>query len=127
MSAPTLQASLPDTGWRDITGLLENGWTASPGHPGLRIRRIGALVSVQGEGLVPGTSTSLAVLPTGFKATGRAAASAYIGSGTLPIYGRAIGGAVQCNNTTSPAAWRDLTVNFFTTDPWPTVLPGLPA
>ena len=107
-----------DTGWRDIRGLLENGWKAEF----LRVRRVGNTVNILGKlnGSAK-TGDKIVQSPPGF--------AFYAGSHQLP--GRLggdrmtllAGGAIQSISTSISAAMFE---TWITNDPWPITLPGVP-
>lgn len=112
-----------DTGWRDISGSLREGWTGV-----LKARRIGDMVTIRGLDISIGTSTSivLAYLPAGFLGSEGYPLSAYT-SGSTFVYARIFNNIVQLDRTTEPTLARDLGGTYLTSDPWPTSLPGTPA
>lgn len=109
-----------DTGWRDISGLLENGWTGS-----LRIRRVGPQIFLAGQDLTPGTSTVLIpALPTVWRPHLRTPLTAQI-AGSTPLYARVhSSGSVQLDISSSTI--RDLAGSWSVTHAWPTTHLGTP-
>ena len=57
-----------DSGWRDVTSLLTNGWSGWVSDPRARIRRIGNVIHFQGhlKGSAA-TGNDLLTLPTGWR------------------------------------------------------------
>ena len=126
-SVPADDPRLRDTGLRNITGLLINGWT--PVATGRwTIQRSGHVVSLGGylDGTAA-TSDDVMTMPTGFYGYDTTGPWVQFG-GT----GKTGVGIVQKNSTVTlqgakgtPRLFVSFTVN--TNDPWPTTLPGTPA
>ena len=133
-------AEIGDTGWRDVTADLLNGFTASD----IRIRRHGNMVSVANAGLVaPGSQSSYLTLPSGFRANNGATSNdlnragwlGYSSAGTSVSNRqfRITGNAGQTlmvidNSGTLGSGANSLgSFSFVTSDAWPTTLPGTPA
>lgn len=117
-----------DTDWRDITGDVVNGWTATK----LQLRRVDNMVLLRAKGLdgtavdgsTNGKNYEAVRLPSGFSSGGsyfsfalsfneggQAFANAHLNLGEGKVYG-------------SP---RDAQLFWVTTDNWPSALPGTPA
>ena len=116
-----------DTGWRNITSSLTNGWTASV----VRVRRIGSLVVWGLEALNASAMTNIAFLTpsAGFQPSGlngnpdrqfltTAANPAAVWRVTLNTTGFAVQGAPNSLQLTYG------TLNSSTIDDWPSTLPG---
>lgn len=110
-----------DTGWRDVSANLANGWTGA-----LYIRRVGVTIEVVGRGLdsASATSSQLYTLPSGFmpprdiplfaRPAASSAPPAYGSIGTAAI-GVATG--IALNGNSFQAIYSTITS-------WPTTLPG---
>lgn len=127
-----------DTGPRMIpSSMLENGWTHGDSNNGLILRRINAEVFfasnyVGGASTLENTNATnvrFLTLPDGFRKLPSANFSTVgfarvtSANGALltdPAHGMAISGGGAQGPVTFNVAWT-------TTDPWPTVLPGVPA
>lgn len=117
-----------DTGWRNITSLLTNGWTATAIH----IRRIDEWVYWEFRSLSGSAATTASVMPmtslTGFRSYG--------GTNETPLI-RGVGGVngyLRISGTSIGAdigfAFPSNTVHshsYPTTDTWPVTLPGIAA
>ncbi|KAB1647459.1 hypothetical protein F8O06_02665 [Pseudoclavibacter sp. CFCC 14310] len=114
-----------DTGWRDITGLLVNGWVATT----LRVRRLGSVVAWFIVGLSSANATNdIAITPLGggWRPPGntmfpvaRSTGVTYIGlNGNSALFGWA--------RFNSGASY-EMQLQSVTSDAWPTSLPGTPA
>lgn len=112
-----------DTGWRDISGLLVNGWTATT----LTLRRTTYSTEVRATGLNPAAATSSTpfTLPSGFASWNSVADAVVLAWVTAAKTWRvSMGSSVAIAGwaTTDPAV--SLTAKFDTTSAWPTVNPG---
>lgn len=112
-----------DTGWRNLSSNLVNGWAGL-----IYLRRVGDTVFVRGHDLdpVPSTAIHCLDLPAGFAGTFRHPIPAYVHNQTW-VYSRVIQGILQLDRTSTPGVKRDLTGSFPTSHLWPTTLPGTPA
>ncbi|QBZ73253.1 hypothetical protein SEA_MRGLOOPY_1 [Arthrobacter phage MrGloopy] len=117
-----------DTGWRDISSSLANGFLGS-----LLIRRQGGLVSVRGAvrcatGLTTMNGIFLAALPTGFLATGSPWTFYTVrcnGSSTFfTLYKRGAELSFEYSPVVQDVYECRFEISFSTTDAWPTALPG---
>jgi len=115
-----------DTGYRDITSLVTNGWAATR----LDVRRIGYEMHFRARVLNGSAATSSSVLaggalPTGF-VVGYGQGAPFAGSNTLYTDTSAglqvAGTAYTAVNTSSQARF-----GLAQTTPWPPVLPGTPS
>lgn len=116
-----------DTGWRDVTSLLLNGWTATSGH--LNIRRIGSIVYARFGNVssAAATGSTLYTLPSGF---GVGQWQAF----DIPSYAAANQKLVVDNYDMKPPAFtqsivysaggRYAVISWPANDSWPTSLPG---
>ena len=117
-----------DTGWRDVSGLMINGWTATR----LRVRRLGNVVFFQVAGLDPTAATSNNFLPglNGFTVA-RAAIIAANGTGSPLLIGTNNSGDLATDRTalggTPTSSYYASEFNYTTTAAWPATLPGTPA
>lgn len=109
-----------DTGWRQ--GMLINGWVGT-----FRLRRVGSTVAIQMDYVRSGTDVVMATLPTGFSPVGRLKFAATVGGTTQMIF-VSTGGVVEKANIahTGPTGGGE-ELTYFTTNPWPTTLPGTAA
>jgi len=114
---------LGDTGWRDVTASLINGWTATY----VLIRRFGSTVEITAESLNSTASTNVKFLDAiaGFGGGGTPATWATsAGTNTGKIYKA----WDHSFNGADPGAWTDnLNLMFTTNDAWPSSLPGTAA
>jgi hypothetical protein len=122
-----LQMVYGDTGWRDISSLLENNWGGK-----VQVLRTGSSVEVRARTLVAGTAVTVFTLPTGFRPGGGSSTLSFpimarpASNSATPIYGTVDAfGAVALR--TDAGAFNDASLQFtFTTrDTWPTSLPGI--
>ena len=129
-SVPADDPRLRDTEWRLLSP--ENGWTGE-----IRLRRVGPVVHFRARALsgVAATSSNVIQLPSGFKpgpnlpAHGMGNKSSSVQSGSDPI--GAVGGAnndlVRTLGTITSWTGGSASIEWMTSDPWPTTLPGTPA
>ena len=131
-----------DTGWRDVTSLLDPGWAVNTTAPTCKLRRIGADVYFDARLIVPAGSaligvervvpTDVLVTPTGF------ASSSFVPVGVASITQDAVFGAPLFSSNLSilslrmtSGTWAEgltvwLSAQWVTPTPWPTTLPGTP-
>ncbi|HTW17093.1 MAG TPA: hypothetical protein VMF51_18325 [Nocardioides sp.] len=128
-----------DTGWRDVSGLLANGWVgATVGVAAVAICRTEAGVFWRIAALSPGSSTTavaVSAIPTGFRPDVLAGANperhtvhTVSGPPTAPTIRPAFFGTTGLNitrATTDNPYYGSL--SYKTSDPWPTTLPGTAA
>ena len=126
-----------DTGWRNVTASLINGWAMGGGGK-LILRRKGDTVTLQAGYRLDGTSASAAgiyALPSGFQMLAKTstrmvgvATSSSSGSGwpTTPLkpvyHGTTAANTVEMESPGQVAI--EFTLRFTTADTWPTSLPG---
>ena len=132
-----------DTGLRDVSGILENGWARGNNSP-LYMRRVGDQVTLYGLLVTPPADrdnrSRILPLPAGFRGPELTHSAFYLGSlvpwdGTrtnLPAYLVKSGTTRWFSSDAAilAAPGTLLTVNaqtWPTGDPWPSVLPGTPA
>lgn len=113
-----------DTGWRDISSLLINGWVASTTYGAPCLRRIGSIIYTRG-GIKNGTSPgALRPIPAGFGTTGFLIVPTFttdVGFRNLNISSNAVIDGV-------PGSGENLLGGSWPAgDPWPSTLPGSPA
>jgi hypothetical protein len=115
-----------DTGWREIGSVLLNGFTATS----VKIRRFGNQVSITIFALdgSSSTGTTLYTLPTGFASDSRIrqtwmgrSSSDQTPNSAITYYSNTI-----LLDPTSITSGRG-TIDYLTTDTWPTTLPGTAA
>lgn len=114
-----------DTGWRDISGLLVNGWAAAS----LSLRRTTYDVEVRVTGLSPAAATGSTAftLPTGFAGwNGVADARAVVWVSGTKSWLAAMGSTVQIAGWSAADGPSHFTAKFTTGLSWPTSLPGTP-
>jgi hypothetical protein len=117
-----------DTGWREIGSVLLNGFTATS----VKIRRFGDQVSITIFALngSSSTGTTLYTLPTGFASDSRIRQTWMARSSSDQTPNAAI---TYFSNTISLGTSPTLitsgrgTIDYLTTDTWPTTLPGTAA
>ncbi|MEX8058566.1 hypothetical protein [Microbacterium sp. 16-032] len=116
-----------DTGWRNITTSVVNGWNAN----NLSIRRVGHRATLVAEGLTGAAATAqLAIaLPSGFSGSGLPISPrGLFHSATYPsaVYRAFIGGVLELQfpgwTTAMPTVFGEM--SWYTSDAWPTSLPG---
>lgn len=110
----------PDTGWRDITSLLSNGWASSR----VLIRRQGNWTVLRITGLNPATATGsyfLTGLPAGWLIGNENIA--ITASSTMPAWVMGNGSSVSLP-TTTPAFTIQATATQYVDLPFPTSMPG---
>lgn len=122
-----LHPAVKDTGWRNISGLLTNGWSVSSGY--VHIRRVGAAVNLRAYSIIaPSTFNGTWINPIpGFMAT------AYGIPVTTPtavltntyLYVHPTNGFVFAGTVAAAAVLR-LNAVYLTDDAWPGSLPGSP-
>ena len=112
-----------DTGWRDISSALLNGWSGNA-----FVRRIGDLVYIHCANLDAASATSLIALnlPSGFRGPGAYPIPASINNQKW-LFSRVLTHELQVERSTDASTWRGLAGSFPTIDAWPTLLPGTPA
>jgi hypothetical protein len=123
-----------DTGWRDISSLLINGWIAvAGGSYGLKVRRVGNRVDIHGSITTPATpnQTAIDIPPKGFAVSSGVhtfAISLYNGTSYQPSLMESWQSSLWLYMTNLPPASQTvrLDVSYITNDPWPIVLPGTP-
>lgn len=117
-----------DTGWRNVTSLLANGWTATAVY----VRRIDEWVFWEFRTLDGSAATTAAVMPmtafVGFRGFG--------GTNETPLW-RGVGGVNGYLRFSGTSLGAEIGFRFPastvhshaypTADTWPTVLPGIPA
>ena len=125
-----LAKSSRDTGIRSVTSLFVNGWTGS-----VKVRRVGNLVEMVCESLVvPATwnATVINTPPAGFTATNSTRVMITFNEQTPTTHSTVTGMTYNTKfltfSGTAPPAGNRLFAHvlFYTDDPWPTVLPGVP-
>lgn len=121
-----------DTGWRDITDLLQGGWTATrlliSRDQNRGYLRVDGLQSASGSSFTLRTS-----LPGGFEPDQTSNVQAALGTGTTPgaahywgFQGGGSGSYLRCSAASGVSGeWGAL--SYRCVAPWPTVLPGVPA
>ena len=138
--AVTAAAALQDTGWRDVSSLLINGWTAFAGQ-NPRIRRTnGGLVFLKGLikppplGEFPETRFRALEIPIGFRPDFWNEYMPPIYTWDMPatvlptrIYDNFLQVEAADTNKFAGVGWAIGGLFWFTGDPWPTTLPGTPA
>lgn len=122
-----------DTGVRDLSGDLLNGWGVMSADTAPRLSRIGHIVSLSGlVSLSNATNTTALILPVGFRPTATLISFVHIG---MPVFTSTIGqgsvgradGAVRISHD-HPEMFRILnSIIWHTSDAWPTALPGTPS
>lgn len=115
-----------DTGWRDISSMLLNGWTINAADGAFHVRRVGNTVTLRAH-IYNGTlSSTMWTAPSGF----RPSKNTYFPVSHFTS-GAAIGGGYWGINgefqryTSNAAAYNTITV--VTNDAWPSSLPGTAA
>ncbi|UVK58680.1 minor tail protein [Arthrobacter phage GantcherGoblin] len=115
-----------DTGWRDVTASLMNGWTGTS----LWLRRIGYVVYIRAYNMV-GTSATLNkfyTLPVGFQRSPSGTEYLTSSDGFTPLSIENAGNVLAFVNTSNRFAGAFGNFTPFTTiDAWPTSLPGTAA
>jgi hypothetical protein len=112
-----------DTGWRDVSASLMNGWTGTS----LWIRRIDYTVYIRAYSMI-GTAATLNkfyTLPTGFNRSPSGTEYLTAADGFTVIGVESAGGVLAFSNTANrfAGAFGNFTP-YTTTDAWPTTLPG---
>lgn len=114
-----------DTGWRDVGGLLTNGWTSASAS--LRVRRVGDMVEWVTRYIIGSSKTAddFIAVPVGFKIAppnyefflpaGRTSSGT-----TIITYSPSHTLSSTLTGTFTGGRW-----SYLTNDPWPTVLPGV--
>lgn len=110
-----------DTGIRDVSSLLANGWKA--GSMPLRLRRVGQTITLEGRlNGTEATSSAFLSLPTGFGFIGGSfTITGVLRGGDLIMR---VGGTLE---TSLRLANLDIMHSWNATPAWPTTLPGLPS
>ena len=118
-----------DTGWRDISSLLVNGWTATK----VQLKRStsgGVMIRAFGVNGISATSTLFVnPLPDGFRISSIPEAYTISEEGTNATYFGLVGtsGQVYAGITRGVAKSLYLKTMFETANAWPSVLPGVAA
>lgn len=112
-----------DTGWRDVSSSLINGWTGT-----ILMRRVGSSVSARMQlDSTAATSTTVNVGPgSGFRPTGNNITFPMRpATGNTVAWGQVTGAsaAILASNTTALTA-SSMEFSWLTNDTWPTSLPG---
>lgn len=115
-----------DTGWRDVTSLLLNGWTASTR---VTCRRVGEQVQWAWHGISGAARTSDRIMmqPVGFRPSYASNGHVFrVGESDPLMWLRAnqAGDWTLMGGSPAVGTWGE-TPLFFTSDPWPTTLPGV--
>lgn len=109
-----------DTGWRDVSADLANGWTGN-----LYLRRVGNSVTFGVRNLVRGSTDTLYSLPSGFGLTVTSAHALPIAvNGQVQLLRIGSGGSVTLNAAIAAAIAEAGMVTWPTSASWPTTLPG---
>lgn len=113
-----------DTGWRDVSDALLDGWTGS-----IYVRRRGSEVSITSANLRPLSTgvVPLVNLPSGYRPTTTEVGVASEDNVTRSVY--AFGYSpykVEVRRVAAAKSWANLSMSFFTGDAWPASLPGTP-
>lgn len=108
-----------DTGWRDLSSILLNGWAGL-----IRIKRNDSTVHMRIHLATAGTSTVLVNLPTGFRVTIPGLRFAEPGVGTITT--DAVSGDMWASSLalTSTTTYQHRLLSWPTDQAWPTTLPG---
>lgn len=111
-----------DTGWRNISSSLLNGWSG-----GAFVRRIGNVVYIRCAYLDAVSATSLIALslPSGFRGPETHPIPANIHNQKW-LFCRVLTADLQIERNIDASTKRELAGSFPTIDPWPTTLPGTP-
>lgn len=115
-----------DTGWRDVTSLLTNGWKATK----VLLRRIDDRVFWELETLDGSTATTAGVMSNinGFRARGTTNETPLLrGTGGVNGYIRFSGGTIGAEIGFKFPSSTIHSHQYFTTDTWPATLPGIEA
>lgn len=109
-----------DTGWRDVSALLINGWTGS-----VHIRRCGLTIWLRVQNL-SGAGASGSPFMAAITGFGAGFAGYMAGASSTTLLPLEINGSLQfaLPTTTVTSAVRWALFSFPTTSPWPTSLPG---
>lgn len=109
-----------DTGWRDVSALLENGWTGT-----YRVRRVGSTVHHQVYNIAGGSNPVL-TLPVGWRqGYNPGSATAYaVNSLTAMGAARMINGQTNLHGGAVAYTGTYLGWSYPTEDAWPATLPG---
>ena len=114
------EGALADTGWRDISGDLQNSWTVAAASS-FRIRRIGNVVQLRAHVSGGTLDATIYSIPQAFRPTyTQYFLCADYSSGAVIGGGYYSSSLVRTGN--NAAAYPDLT--YFTDQAWPTSLPG---
>ncbi|MGO3084274.1 hypothetical protein [Ancrocorticia populi] len=115
-----------DTGWRNVTSLLANGWTADYVH----IRRVGDVVTVRANRLGGSAATNQTFLNAiaGFRPSSSGTTSFLITHGSeAAVAARWDYVTLGIPTYSSYTSGRASEISVTTRDTWPTSLPGTPA
>lgn len=111
-----------DTGWRDISPLLMNGWAATD----IRILRDGRRVTVKARGLSGALATdkSIITVPSGFAIVAGGTETGFVPDGAeKPVAWRSsLTLEIPAYSTFANTRW--VTFEWITNDNWPTTPPG---
>lgn len=126
--------ALADTGWRDVTSLLDEGYLALNPNAACQMRRYGARVYInlrQGtSATAEGAFAPVLRMPSGFRCD--AATRTWGATGLEENTGRAIrddgtvylGGSSVLSTFAVAGKRYSFSIEYFTPDDWPTTLPG---
>lgn len=110
-----------DTGFRDITGLLSTGWTAST----LKISRVGFMVTLIAVGLTPGPAATSTIISNPFTNLISPHSVPIVGPtpsgiGSIVLNGSGLTGSASIGSFSGTGTWR-------TWGNWPATLIGVAA
>ncbi|WP_058234111.1 pyocin knob domain-containing protein [Devriesea agamarum] len=119
-----LSATLPDTGWRDISSIARTASTQW--KPTIKIRRVGVMVGISLHGEQTDALSGLRwSLPNGFRLEQAAGEIDTLGPTTEARFDAWTNGvtawSITAKTNVRGTSW------FTTRDPWPTSMPGTPA
>jgi hypothetical protein len=122
------QMTFGDTGWRNISALLSNGWALGASFGKLHIRRQGSLVTIDADlSASAATAQTVFTVPTGFEPHRNMVCIGY--SGSTGYNGFEMRSTADSSSTaffsiaTTGGLWR-VTPNYQVVAAWPSSLPG---
>ena len=117
-----------DTGWRDVSSLLENGWALGASFPKLHMRRLGGIVSIDADlSASSATGNTIMTFPSGFEPHRTMVTIGYNGGAGYNAFEARSTNDAGTNTlfayTRTGGLWR-VTPQYQTVAAWPSSLPG---
>jgi hypothetical protein len=116
-----------DTGWRDLTGELLNGWLSTGAQYPAMVRRVDRTVHLEGMIQNPANrpaNDNIVVTHLGRPAKG----IYYLGNSSGTPFRLTIdsGGSLNADAAYTVTSWTNIHISWATYESWPSTLPGVP-